>query len=141
MPRLDARVDLARDGRLFITPGPNAKLRSLERALRATGIPLQLDPVAGGALIDVSEFEICRTSLSDWSLETTTRAQVAADHVRRRRAWHPAALAACRAATSSPEVGRSWLKGYERIDLLDDHQVTAVALASHPDVRGLCIFD
>jgi SNF2 family DNA or RNA helicase len=33
------------------------------------------------------------------------------------------------------------LSDYDSIGPLDAHQVTAVALASHPDVRGLCIFD
>src|SRR5207237_5530814 len=45
MPQLDAYANLTRDGRLFIMPGPNAKLRGLERALRAAGVSLLLDPV------------------------------------------------------------------------------------------------
>jgi SNF2 family DNA or RNA helicase len=141
MPQHDAYANLARDGRLFIKPGATAKLRGLERVLRAAGISLQLDPVAGGALVDAAEFDACRAALDGWSLAATAGAEAAADTVRRRRQWHSAALAACRTAISSPETARSWLRDYERIGLLDAHQITAVALASHPDVQGLCIFD
>jgi SNF2 family DNA or RNA helicase len=141
MPLIDAFADLSGDGRLFIKPGPNARLRGLERALRAAGIPLQLDPVAGGALVDVSEFEACRAALDGWSIAVTLRVEAAAELGQQRREWHSAALIACRTATASPETARSWLQDYERIGTLDAHQVTAVALAAHPDVRGLCIFD
>ena len=137
----DAYADLARDGRLFIKPGPNAKLRGLERALRTAGIQLHLDAVAGGALVDVSEFEACRTALDGWSLKATSGVVTAAASVRHRREWHAAALSACRTAVLSPGIARSWLQDYEGIGALDAHQVTAVALAAHPDVRGLCIFD
>jgi SNF2 family DNA or RNA helicase len=141
MPQLDAYADLARDGRLFIQPRADAKLRGLERSLRAAHIALQLDPVAGGALVNIADFDACRSALDGWSLSTSARAEAATEAVRRRREWHPSALAACRLAVSSPETARSWLAGYERTGQLDPHQVTAVALASHPMVRGLCIFD
>jgi SNF2 family DNA or RNA helicase len=141
MAELDAYAQLAHDGRVFIKPGANARLRGLERRLRAAGISLQLDPVAGGALVDVADLEACRAALDGWSLASTAGVTAAADMVRRRREWHHDALSACRLAVSSPEVAASWLLGYERIGLLDAHQVTAVALASHPKVRGLCIFD
>ena len=141
MLQLDAYADLARDGRLFIKPGPNARLRGLERALRTAGIQLHLDAVAGGALVDVSEFEACRTALDGWSLKATSGVVAAVASVRHRREWHAAALSACRTAILSPGTARLWLQDYEGIGALDAHQVTAVALAAHPDVRGLCIFD
>lgn len=141
MPPLDARADLARDGRLFITPGPNGRLRGLERALRAGGVPLHLDPVAGGALVDVAHFAACRAALDGWSFAATSGVVAAAEALDERREWHAAALEACRTANADPAVARAWLDGYDRIAVLDDHQVTAVALAAHPDVRGLCIFD
>lgn len=138
---LDARADLARDGRLFITPGPNGRLRGLERALRAAGVPLQVDPVAGGAFVDVAHLAACRAALEGWSFATTSGAVAAAEALDERREWHAAALDACRSANADPSVARAWLDGYDRIADLDDHQVIAVALAAHPDVRGLCIFD
>jgi len=141
MSSLDARADLARDGRLFITPGPNGRLRGLERALRAAGVPLQVDPVAGGALVDVAHLAACRAALEGWSFAATSGVVAAAEALHERREWHAAALEACRNADADPAVTRVWLEGYERIGDLDDHQVTAVALAAHPDVRGLCIFD
>jgi SNF2 family DNA or RNA helicase len=140
MPR-DAHVTLTRDGRMVIKPAANTSLRGLERALRAAGISITLDPVAGTALTDVSALETCRVALRDWTLLPTSAVLAAAETVQSRRAWHSAALAACRIAVSSPETARSWLVNYEPIGLLDAHQVTAVALASHPDVKGLCIFD
>ncbi len=141
MPQLDAHANLARDGRCFIKPGPSARLRTLERTLRTAGISLQLDPVAGGALVDVLELEACRIALDGWSFAVSAGVLAAATSARHRRQWHSAALAACRTAIASPETAKMWLQGYERIDALDAHQVTAVALAAHPDVRGLCIFD
>jgi SNF2 family DNA or RNA helicase len=141
MSELDAYAELARDGRMFIRPGPKAKLRGLERKLRAAGITMQLDTVAGGALVDVANLEACRSALEGWSLATTPSVSAAADVVRLRKKLHYDGLEVCRLATSSPETACSWLHGYDRIDQLDPHQVTAVALASHPDVHGLCIFD
>ncbi len=109
MPQLEAHADLARDGRLFIRPAAGAKLRGLERTLRAARIALEVDPVGGGALVHAADFDACRSALEGWSLAATARAEAAAETVRRRRKWHPAALAACRVVTSSPETARGWL--------------------------------
>ncbi|MEI9986580.1 MAG: DEAD/DEAH box helicase [Aliidongia sp.] len=141
MPQLDAHADLARDGRVFITPGPYGRLRGLERALRAAGVSLQIDPAAGGAFVDMSQFAACRTALDGWSFAATSGLVAAAEAFEARRAWHAAALEACRIADADPSAARGWLEGYDRIKELDAHQITAVALAAHPDVRGLCIFD
>lgn len=141
MTQPEAYAALSADGRLFIRPGSNARLRGVERALRAAGIPLQLDGAGKGVLVDAAALDDCRHALENWSLAVSAEAEAAAGMLRHRQAWHQAALAALRLAASSPEVARSWLEGYERVDILDAHQVTAVALASHPDVKGLCIFD
>jgi hypothetical protein len=137
-----ARIaELAKDGRLFIRPGGQRGLRGLERALRAAGIEMQLDPVGGGALVGVADLVACRAALQDWAVAVTSGAAAAAEAIEERRQWHGAALDACRIARDNPEVAKAWLADYGRIDDLDPHQVTAVALATHPDVRGLCIFD
>ncbi len=137
----EAQADLSRDGRLFIRPGPNSRLRGLERALRSAGVPLELDPVAGGAFVDVSAFAACHQTFGGWVLVASPNADLAIKRALERQQNHMNAVEVCRAVNSAPEQARTWLQDYERIDVLDPHQVTAVALASHPDVHGLCIFD
>lgn len=42
---------------------------------------------------------------------------------------------------SDPSVARQILGDFEGITHLDEHQLSAVAIASHPDIAGFCLFD
>lgn len=139
--RPNLRIDLASDGRLFVAPSAGERLRPVERALRAAILPIELDAVAGGAFVDVADFEACREALASWSIQLGAGVADAVQTRAHRRASHERALAAQQALAAEEDVGRKWLAGYERLGDLDDHQVSAVALAAHADVEGLCIFD
>jgi SNF2 family DNA or RNA helicase len=144
MPAMDAaeaHIDLARDGRLFVRPGPGSSLRKVERALRLGGIDGDVDAAAGGVRVAVAEFDAVRAALAGVTVKAAAAATAAGAHVADRAQWHSAALAACRRYVAAPSEAAAALAGYDRVGDLDPHQVTAVAVASHPDVRGLCIFD
>jgi len=136
-----ANADLSSDGRIFIRPGSQSKLRQLERALHAESVPIHLDASAVGVSIKLSDFDRCRTALANWDLSVSSSADAAIASMKYRRKWHSDALSVCQTVRSSPETAASWLTSYGKAAMLDAHQVTAVALASHPDVKGLCIFD
>lgn len=42
---------------------------------------------------------------------------------------------------SRPRVARRTLNGFDGVDCLDEHQLSAVAVASHPKITGFCLFD
>jgi SNF2 family DNA or RNA helicase len=42
---------------------------------------------------------------------------------------------------SKPRVARKTLNGFDGVDCLDKHQLSAVAVASHPKITGFCLFD
>ena len=137
--RVDTR--LCADGRVLLLPADTRGLRELERNLRTDAIELEVNRALGGALVAAASLEQCRIALAQWDFRTSAAVADAEISIRKRRHEHNLALAARRQATTSPEAVKTWLTGYERLDVLDPHQVTAVALACHPAVRGLCIFD
>jgi SNF2 family DNA or RNA helicase len=42
---------------------------------------------------------------------------------------------------TAPGAARQYLSDFPAIDVLDSHQIDAVAIATHPDVPGFCLFD
>jgi SNF2 family DNA or RNA helicase len=42
---------------------------------------------------------------------------------------------------SSPVVAKRALNGLKGLECLDDHQISAVAIAAHPKITGFCLFD
>ena len=92
-------------------------------------------------LVDAVSLGMCRDALGAWGFRISAAVENAAVAAKEHLELHAAALDALREATRFPEKARMWLSDYKRLDVLDLHQVTAVALACHPAVRGLCIFD
>lgn len=141
MSTAEAHIELAKDGRLFVRPGTGSSLRKVERALRLGGIDGDVDAAAGGVRVAAAQFDAVRDALAGLTVQAAAAATAAGEHIADRVQWHRAALAACRRYVAAPSEAAAALADYARVGDLDPHQVTAVAVASHPDVRGLCIFD
>ena len=126
---------------MLIAPRGGRGLRVLERTLRSAGVEVEVNRPVGGVLVAAASLGECRFALGAWDLLTPTTVEIAEVAARERREEHEAALAGRREAMRCPDKVRRWLADYDRLDVLDPHQITAVALACHPAVRGLCIFD
>lgn len=116
-------------------------MRKIERTLRRGGVGGDIDAVAGGVLVDAADFDVLTSVLSKGQVATAPAAAEAGRRAGERAQWHSTALATCRRITANPKEANVQLADYERVGELDAHQVVAVALASHPDIRGLCLFD
>ena len=138
-PKADMR--LFGDGRLLITPQEGRGPRGVERSLRVAGVKAEVNRAVGGVIVGAGSLGACREALGRWDLLIPAAVEKAVAVAIERTRQHEAALACLRLVRTYPEKARQWLEGYERVSVLDPHQVTAVGLASHPEVRGLCIFD
>lgn len=139
--RLEAHTLLCGDGRVLIRSAGGRGVRALERALRSAGVGVEVNRTAGGVLVTAASLRKCRIALDEWDLRMSKDVEGEEVAAEERLRVHEAALAARREANEYPEKARARLSDYERVDALDPHQVTAVALACHSAVRGLCIFD
>ena len=102
---------------------------------------MEVNRPVGGVLVPAASLDECRLALGAWDLVIPSAVEKVEVAAKERRGRHDDALACRNKAMSRPEEVRLWLAGYKGLAILDPHQVAAVALACHPAVRGLCIFD
>jgi SNF2 family DNA or RNA helicase len=136
-----ALISLGRDGRLVVRPAAGVPARLLVATLRAGGVACEVEPGSPFAIILADELDAAMACLAGWSVELGSGVSDLVGASAHRERCHRAALAACRNLIDDPAAARIALAGYDGLSILDPHQVVAVAVASHPDVKGLCIFD
>jgi SNF2 family DNA or RNA helicase len=113
----------------------------LVAALRAHDIACEIEPGSPFAVIRADELDAAISSLAGWSVELGSGVGELIGAGADRELRHRTALAACRSLVDDPAAASAALAGYAGLEILDPHQVVAVAAASHPDVSGLCVFD
>lgn len=126
---------------LTIRPGPGIPLRRLTSELRDAGLSFQADPESRCVVAGQDTLDDVVAALATWSLRLAPPLDRWAGTTALGEMQHQAALKACRALSGDGDAAYAALRGYAGLSTLDAHQVTAVAIASHPQVRGLCLFD
>ncbi len=135
-----ASIAVAPNGRSLLIAPREGSLRKLERNLVAAGIGRVVRRNPAGIFVDRSELPRVCIALTGWDLTfsadvTESAGEVAASEARLMRA---------RRALSElmqPDAARNAIADLAEEEILDPHQVVAVAAATHPDVTGLCLFD
>lgn len=141
MSRHAASISLGRSGRLVVRPEAGVPARRLVAALRAGDVACEVEPGSPFAVIRADELDAALSGLAGWSVELGSGVGELVGAGADRELRHRTALAACRSLVDDPAAARAALVGYAGLEILDPHQVIAVAVASHPDVNGLCVFD
>lgn len=126
---------------LTIRPGPGATLRHLSSALRDAGLSVQADLGSGCLVAGRDTLDDVVAALARWRLQLAPSLAGTVGASRDREEGHQEALRVCRALSADPSAARAALANYGGLAVLDPHQVVAVALATQPQVHGLCLFD
>jgi len=126
---------------LTIRPGPGVPLRRLTSDLRDAGLAFQADPGSRCLVTGQDSLDDVVAALKAWTLQLAPPLDSIVGTAASFEAQHQAALNVCRTLGEDSEAAYAALAGYAGVATLDPHQVTAVAIAAHPDVRGLCLFD
>jgi SNF2 family DNA or RNA helicase len=140
-PASSVAVTLGKDGRLVVRPGMHVPGRHLEGTLRGSGLVVHSEPGSRAFTIEADQLDLALASLDGWAVEFGPDVRPLVGHAARRDEDQRRALAACRTLADRPEVAAARLQDYAPLAMLDPHQVIAVAAASHPDIKGLCLFD
>lgn len=141
MAQLAASIGAGARQRLAIRPAPGVALRRLSSALRGAGLSFEADLGSGCLVTGQDALDAVVDALSGWRVDLAPALAAARGQTRPREEAHQAALQACRSLAADEATAREALSGYPGLDVLDAHQVVAVAVASHSDVTGLCLFD
>jgi SNF2 family DNA or RNA helicase len=136
MPRVTVSTSGTRS--IVFVPGEGATLRSLERVFVEGTVSFQTVREAKRVHVPVGEWEKTKHSLATWDLDFIGDAErvlksIDEESLRQRRA-----LALIR---SLDGAAAALLADYKQGERLDRHQLEAVAAITHPDVKGICIFD
>lgn len=141
MSQPTALIEPSARRRLTIRPGPGVPLRRLISELRDAGVSFQADPESRSLVAGQDALDDVVAALPTWSLRLAPPLDSLAGTTALGEAQHQAALEACRALSGDIDAAYAALGDYAGLSILDAHQVTAVAIASHPRVHGLCLFD
>ena len=141
MDGLTASIAPGSRHKLTIRPGPGTTLRRLSSDLRGAGLAVQADLGSGCLVAGRDALDDIVAALAHWRVRLAPSLNDAPGASREREEGHQEALRVCRALSSDPAAARAALADYGGLAVLDPHQVTAVAVATQPEVRGLCLFD
>ncbi|WP_324750995.1 DEAD/DEAH box helicase [Sphingomonas sp. LY54] len=134
-------ITQGRDGRLALRPAGALTMRRLSAALRNAGVTYEAEPGSPFAIVRADAIDAVLHGLKGWSVKLAPGVKDLVGAAADREQRHIRALAVCRRLAEDPAAARAELEGYAGLDVLDPHQVIAVAAASHPAVDGICIFD
>lgn len=126
---------------MTIRPGVGVPLRQLAGALHNAGLTFRADSESRCLVAGEECLDAVISTLSDWRVTLASPLDRLAGTTADREPRHQAALRACRSLAEDLDAATTALGDYAGLGVLDPHQVTAVAVASHPDVPGLCLFD
>lgn len=126
---------------LTIRPGSGTTLRRLSSALREAGLPVQADLGSGCLVAGRDALDDVVAALGRWRLQLAPSLAGTVGASRDREEGHQEALRVCRALSTDLSVAQAALADYEGLVVLDPHQVIAVAVATQPEIHGLCLFD
>lgn len=126
---------------VMITPDSGTSLRVVENALRRGGAnPALVDRDAQEVYIHLKDLPRALQALEGWQLnleqeiaQEASRSKSSTERMERAKTVMQ--------EISKPGVAESLLGDFEERTRLDRHQIEAVAVLSHPDVQGLCLFD
>ncbi len=137
----EVMISPGNQNQLTVRPAPGVALRRVSSDLRRAGLSFIAEPGTGCLVARGDLLDKLITALGDWQVQLAPSLTSAVGSVGGREDAHQAALNACRALSGNSAAARAMLAGYAAFGVLDPHQVIAVAIASHPDVKGLCVFD
>ena len=134
------RIEACGPDTLRIKPGQNVSLSKIRRALQLN----QLEPVVSWhsreIYLPATVFGTVCEALESIDLEISPEVKVS----RQAATKHEAFLRRGKEIIQEfvePGAAKEALRDFTEIDVLDAHQVEAVAIATHPDMTGLCLFD
>lgn len=134
-------VALGTEGQLVLRAGPHVPSRRLAATLRSSGITVHAEPGSRAVTTEADQLDVALGSLDGWKVELAPGVRSLIGHAARLGEDHRRALAACRLLAERPDVAAARLQDYASVDVLDPHQLISVAAGSHPDIKGLCLFD
>lgn len=129
------------DGDVFVPAPAGMSFRAFEKYLRQANVDYQLDREGRGARLAPEAYVVLEGVSENVFFNTADDFARLTDGIAERSVWHDEALRLRDALNQDPIQARDWLADYPLMDTLDAHQISAVALASHPAVLGLCLFD
>jgi SNF2 family DNA or RNA helicase len=140
VPKPTVSISLTSNGHsVAITPS-DGKVRPVERMLIQAGVEIVVQRIPPGVFADFKELGRIREALTEWKIILSPSLDVVQSEVTNTKQSNERARAIL-GEISTPGVASMMLADFPERELLDSHQVEAVAAASHPDVLGLCLFD
>jgi SNF2 family DNA or RNA helicase len=135
-----ATIAIAPNGRSLLIAPYKESLRKLERNLRQAGICTFVRRNPAGIFVDRAELPRVCNALTGWEL---TFSEDVTESAGKAEASEARLLRARRALSEivQPGAARNAIGDLAQEEILDPHQVVAVAAATHPDLTGLCLFD
>lgn len=138
--RNKTRLESSGPDRIRILPGKNISVTKIRRALQLN----RLDPVVSWhnreLYLPSAVFSRICDALEGIDLE------IASDVQKNKRRIDQEEGALVRAKTlirefSGPGIAKDALSDFDGLTTLDPHQIEAVAIATHPEIDGICLFD
>lgn len=135
-----ASITLTANGLSIAVTPADGKLRQLERRLLEGGVEPLMQRSPARAFAALGEFHRICDALTDWDLSIEEEIPKLA-HTSQETSGAIERARQVIADVARPGVALAMLDGLANRDILDPHQLEAVAAASHKDVAGLCLFD
>ncbi len=136
-----ARVEMGAGGRFVVLrPGRGVPMRSLELALVRGGLGDRAVRRNDSWCLPVGDVSVVLSLLQSWEVALSPELEEEVRRTSRVRGANSRAKLVIE-RLSAPEEAAVALADFPEAGRLDPHQVQAVAVASHPDVGGLCLFD
>lgn len=125
---------------VVISPAEGVSLRAIERKLLTVGVAGVVARDSKRVYLPLSEFLKAQDALHEWQLDLDPRIQAEVKLISEQTRAVLQSRQAIEEVTR-PGVADGILRDFPERHRLDPHQVQAVAVATHPDVTGLCLFD
>src|SRR6266496_5928977 len=139
-PKPKTRIESSGLDTIRIRPGEGVSLAKIRRALQVKG----LDPVVSWhrkeLYLPATVFSRMSEALEGIELEVAPTVGNNQRHIQKDEEFLRRAKKLIHDLTR-PGAAQNALPGFSGLDVLDPHQVEAVAIATHPEMTGLCIFD
>ncbi len=127
-----------REDTVIISPHSNGTLRSIERSLNKAGVYTVRH--TGCLHFSIDDLFKVQAALSDWQLYMDSKIESASASLLNQFIVLERGKQLVE-EISSPGVAEYLLQDFPERSYLDHHQISAVATATHPEVKGLCLFD
>ena len=124
---------------MTLSPENGTTLRAVERAFATAGVHGIVAPGSRRVHVALPDFARAERAFSEWQLQVDERVVRAVAEIKEREQRVARAKAVIdHYSSTDPDV---LLPDFPSRGVLDPHQIQAVAIASHKDVGGLCLFD